>query len=382
MDVGLMRTGTLAARPRRGRGARARAPDRLPRLARAARRAPAPSEAREREPALAPTVRLALEAPEDHSVDPRLLLAALRRACEAAGVRLREHAQVARIESDAQRHARHRRDDRRRAAHEFVAAERVLIAAGAWVEQIEGLPRARPRAGAAGQGSDPAPARSGRTGPVASGSVRFEGGYWSRAPTAATCSARRGGARLRARAPPRAPSTSCCATPTSCVPGVSELEIEELCVGLRPGTPDNAPAIGPGALEGLTWATGHHRNGILLAPLTAELVVGLLTGRPGRPAARRLRACSLRGRLRAPSRRRRCARQEGGPSHDQPQRGGLTRCARARPRRGAPAARHLTLDARGVAVAVDGEVVPRAAWESFVLPARRRVEVLTAMQGG
>jgi glycine oxidase len=66
------------------------------------------------------------------------------------------------------------------------------------------------------------------------------------------------------------------------VPGVTELEIEELSVGLRPGTPDNAPAIGPGALEGLTWATGHYRNGILLAPLTAELVVGVLEGEPAR----------------------------------------------------------------------------------------------------
>ena len=44
-----------------------------------------PSEARELEPALAPTVRLALEAPDDHSVDPRLVLAALRRACESGG---------------------------------------------------------------------------------------------------------------------------------------------------------------------------------------------------------------------------------------------------------------------------------------------------------
>jgi glycine oxidase len=60
------------------------------------------------------------------------------------------------------------------------------------------------------------------------------------------------------------------------IPGVDELEIEELSVGFRPGTPDNAPAIGWGATAGLLWATGHHRNGILLAPLTAELVVGLL----------------------------------------------------------------------------------------------------------
>ena len=55
------------------------------------------------------------------------------------------------------------------------------------------------------------------------------------------------------------------------LPGVSELVIEELAVGLRPGSPDNVPVIGPGVLGGLHWATGHYRNGILLAPLTAEL---------------------------------------------------------------------------------------------------------------
>ncbi len=62
------------------------------------------------------------------------------------------------------------------------------------------------------------------------------------------------------------------------VPGISELEIEELSVGLRPGTPDNCPAIGRGAVPGLVWATGHYRNGILLAPLTAELVADVLSG--------------------------------------------------------------------------------------------------------
>jgi sulfur carrier protein len=49
---------------------------------------------------------------------------------------------------------------------------------------------------------------------------------------------------------------------------------------------------------------------------------------------------------------------------------------------GALALLGLPLDARGVAVAVDGEVVPRGAWESFALPADACVEVLTAMQGG
>jgi glycine oxidase len=62
------------------------------------------------------------------------------------------------------------------------------------------------------------------------------------------------------------------------VPGVLELELEEVRVGLRPATPDNLPAIGRGALDGLVWATGHFRNGILLTPVTADLVAGVLAG--------------------------------------------------------------------------------------------------------
>ncbi len=131
------------------------------------------------------------------------------------------------------------------------------------------------------------------------------------------------------------------------VPGIDELRIEELSVGLRPGTPDNVPAIGPGALEGLVWATGHHRNGILLAPLTAELVLETLAGVPAsivNGSAREIPAgetvASVLGRL------------------------------------------GLEVGARGVAVAVDGEVLPRARWETFALPQDARVEVLTAMQGG
>jgi glycine oxidase len=48
--------------------------------------------------------------------------------------------------------------------------------------------------------------------------------------------------------------------------------------GLRPGTPDNLPVIGPGSVDGLVWATGHYRNGVLLAPLTGETVANILTG--------------------------------------------------------------------------------------------------------
>jgi len=52
--------------------------------------------------------------------------------------------------------------------------------------------------------------------------------------------------------------------------------IDELSAGLRPATPDNRPAIGPGSIPGLHWAVGHYRHGILLTPITAELVVGAL----------------------------------------------------------------------------------------------------------
>jgi glycine oxidase len=62
------------------------------------------------------------------------------------------------------------------------------------------------------------------------------------------------------------------------LPSVTELVIDEVAAGLRPATPDNAPAIGPGAIPGLHWATGHFRHGILLTPITAQIVVAGLTG--------------------------------------------------------------------------------------------------------
>lgn len=60
------------------------------------------------------------------------------------------------------------------------------------------------------------------------------------------------------------------------VPVVRELEVVEAVAGLRPGTPDDGPLIGE--WEGLVVATGHFRNGILLAPVTAEAVAALLSG--------------------------------------------------------------------------------------------------------
>ncbi|MFN2488172.1 MAG: glycine oxidase ThiO [Actinomycetota bacterium] len=60
------------------------------------------------------------------------------------------------------------------------------------------------------------------------------------------------------------------------VPAILEAELVEVAVGLRPGSPDNAPLLGPTALPGLSLATGHYRNGILLVPATADALARLL----------------------------------------------------------------------------------------------------------
>jgi glycine oxidase len=297
-SVGLLRTGALlAARDDDDARELERQLDFRRSLGLAVRRL-RPSEARELEPALAPTVRLALQAPDDHSVDPRLVLTALRHACESAGVELREHARVARVELDggaAEGGAAVEDADAGRVVYaggriaagriagvtladgERVPAEQVVLAAGPWSECIDGLPAGagvpvRPVKGQILRLRDPAgPGLLGRV-------LRFRGGYLvprgdGRYVLGATVEER--GFEL---APTAGGVYEMLRDARELVPGISELEIEELSVGLRPGTPDNAPAIGPGAVRGLIWATGHYRNGILLAPLTAELVAGLLTG--------------------------------------------------------------------------------------------------------
>ena len=62
------------------------------------------------------------------------------------------------------------------------------------------------------------------------------------------------------------------------IPEIAELELVEATAGLRPGSPDNAPLIGPGDAEDLLIATGHFRNGVLQAPVTADCIAALLAG--------------------------------------------------------------------------------------------------------
>jgi glycine oxidase len=233
-----------------------------------------PSQARRAEPALAPTVRLALDLPDDHSVDPRRLVAALADAVERAGGTLRASTPVRGIATDGDR-------VRGVVLHDgtLLEAASVLVAAGAQASRLDGVPAdatvpVRPVKGQVMRLRDPrGPGLVERTirtqdaylvpradGRYVLGATMEERG-WDTAPTA-------GGVFELLR------------DVGEVVPGVFELEIEELLAGLRPATPDNLPAIGPGALEGLVWATGHHRNGILLSGLTGDLAAAALCGEP------------------------------------------------------------------------------------------------------
>jgi glycine oxidase len=60
------------------------------------------------------------------------------------------------------------------------------------------------------------------------------------------------------------------------LPGITELAFTEVNAGLRPGSPDNAPVLGPSALPGLLLATGHFRGGVLLAPVTGDVMAETL----------------------------------------------------------------------------------------------------------
>jgi glycine oxidase len=249
------------------------------------------TEAREREPALAPTIRMALVLGGERTVDPRLALSALRVACERSGVRVREGAAVAGIEIDP---GARRRPDRARVSGvrlrdgEVLAADAVVLAAGAWASELVGAgaedgarPLVRPVKGQILRLRDPA-------GPgLLRGVVRFAGGYL----------VPRGdgryalGATVEDRGYDGSPTAGAVhgllCDARELVPGIDELEIEELCVGFRPGTPDNLPLLGAGAVSGLLWAGGHYRNGVLLTPVTAELVAGLLAPGPAQPHAGR-----------------------------------------------------------------------------------------------
>jgi glycine oxidase len=222
-----------------------------------------PSEARRLEPALAPTLRAALEAPEEAVVDPRDAVGALL----SRHLRVRAGARVTEV-----------RPGRGvvLAGGEEVHARHVVVAAGAWSD-LPGIPPearipVRPVKGQILRLRDPdGPGLVTRILRMAEGYLvpRADGSYV----LGATMEEQGFDHRVTAGA-----VWELLRDAIELVPGLAELELEELGAGLRPGSPDNAPAVGPGAVPGLHWATGHFRHGVLLTPLTADIVAAGVAG--------------------------------------------------------------------------------------------------------
>ncbi|MFI7573315.1 glycine oxidase ThiO [Micromonospora sp. NPDC049497] len=213
-----------------------------------------PSELRDREPALAPRVRGGALAGTDHQVDPRRLVPALRTAAERAGATLTATA-VERV-SD-------------------LDARVTVVAAGCGAASLTGLP-IRPVKGQVLRLRAPGGVAPGFRHvirgyadgehvylvPRVDGEVVVGATVEERTDTTVTV-----GAVLRLLR-----------AAVDLLPELAEYDLVEAVAGLRPGTPDNAPIIGP--LPGrpdVVAATGHHRHGIVLTPVTADLIADLIT---------------------------------------------------------------------------------------------------------
>jgi glycine oxidase len=231
-------------------------------------------ECRALEPSLAPGLRGGVDVPGDHQVDNRQLVVALLAACREAGVSMVADRAVAVSLSAASRAVGVELD-----GGTSVAAGSVVITAGCQSDQLGGLPPAtlppvRPVKGLTLRLG--APATVPRLRRTLRGLVHGETCYLvprddGSVVVGATVEERGFDRTVQVRA-----VYELLRDARTIVPGLDEYELTETSVGLRPGSPDNAPAIGRTPITGLLVATGHYRNGILLAPLTADALTGLL----------------------------------------------------------------------------------------------------------
>lgn len=223
------------------------------------------AEARKREPYLNTGTAAGYYCKNDHQVDNRAVAAALKPALLKAGGILREHAEVTGIEIANGRATGVRVGD------QVHPADVVVVAAGAWSRGLGGLPEeARPpvrpiRGQLLYLRMNPAeplvrhvvwapkayiiPRRDGR---LLIGATTEERGFDTKPTAGGVFSLLEGAWRA--------------------FPAIEELGFDEIAVGFRPGTRDDAPILGPTSVEGLVMATGHHRNGILLAPVTVDAI--------------------------------------------------------------------------------------------------------------
>jgi glycine oxidase len=221
-------------------------------------------EARGLEPAIGREARAAALFAYESSVEPRALTAAVLAAAQAAGAELFPAAPAARLLTEG-----HRVTGVATNAETF-AAGNVVLAAGAFSGALEGV-------------APPVAVRPIRGQMVALSStearfahvVRSERGYIvprdDATPQRLVVGSTLEDAGFEKRVTP-AGLEQILSAAQELAPGLGGAEIVETWSGLRPDTPDHLPILGPGEIAGLTFATGHYRNGILLAPITAQFV--------------------------------------------------------------------------------------------------------------
>ncbi|MGW5904168.1 glycine oxidase ThiO [Streptomyces althioticus] len=232
-------------------------------------------ECRRLEPMLAPGVRGGLRVDGDHQIDPRRLASALLTACERAGVTLhRAWAERLLVTGD-------RATGVVTADGGELGAGQVVLAGGSWSGRLAGvpaevLPPVRPVKGQVLRLTMPD-----RPEPFLSRTVRavVRGSHVYLVPRES------GELVIGATSEEMGWDTTVTAGGVyellrdahDLVPGLTELPLTETLAGLRPGSPDNAPLLGPTRLDGLLLATGHHRNGVLLTPVTGDAMARVLT---------------------------------------------------------------------------------------------------------
>jgi glycine oxidase len=222
-------------------------------------------ECRRLEPGLSPRVSGGVLAPQDGAVDPRAALRALRAVLRGEGVEIRTGVEAIAVEDSGARVTGVA------TSHGRVAADRVVVACGAWSGALhESAPALRPVKGQIVRL---------RGAPLAARIVRSPRCYVvSRAGgeivVGATSEERGFDTTVTAGAAQRLLEYA-----WEVLPDVEERELVSVEAGLRPVTRDNLPAVRAAGPEGLVWATGHGRGGVLLAPLAARAVVELLAGR-------------------------------------------------------------------------------------------------------
>jgi glycine oxidase len=228
------------------------------------------AKARAVEPALSGAVSGAVRFPEDGRIDPPLLLRALQIAAERAGARFRTGAYVRSLVVRAGRARGVSLED----GNELLA-DQVVVAAGSWTTLIQGLGLAsgavRPARGQIVELTTPVPLLGGVVFGPRCYLVPRDDGRTLVGSTLEFVGYRRD---VTARA-----VRDLLAAAIELVPGLADAQVSGSWSNFRPYTEDERPLLGATELPGLVLATGHHRNGILLAPVTAEIVVSAVLGK-------------------------------------------------------------------------------------------------------